>query len=52
MEFETIKPNLTVPGKGIMVPIIFNSDQGSQFTSREFTSRLELGNIRISMDGS
>lgn len=32
-------------------PEIFNSDQGSQFTSREFTGRLELEGIRISMDG-
>jgi len=32
-------------------PEIFNNDQGSQFTSREFTSRLENNAIRISMDG-
>jgi putative transposase len=32
-------------------PEIFNTDQGSQFTSREFTGRLEKGEIRISMDG-
>lgn len=32
-------------------PEIFNSDQGSQFTSREFTGRLETAEIRISMDG-
>ena len=32
-------------------PEIFNSDQGCQFTSREFTGRLESENIRISMDG-
>jgi putative transposase len=32
-------------------PEIFNSDQGSQFTSREFTSKLEDAQIRISMDG-
>jgi putative transposase len=32
-------------------PGIFNSDQGVQFTSRDFTSRLELDAIRISMDG-
>ena len=32
-------------------PEIFNSDQGSQFTSREFTSRLEAAGVRISMDG-
>lgn len=33
------------------IPEIFNSDQGSQFTSLEFTSKLEQNNIRISMDG-
>ena len=33
------------------VPDIFNSDQGSQFTSREFTGLLLSRQIRISMDG-
>ena len=32
-------------------PEIFNTDQGSQFTSLEFTGRLEQKAIRISMDG-
>ena len=32
-------------------PQIFNTDQGSQFTSLEFTGRLEQEGIRISMDG-
>src|SRR5690606_9482541 len=32
-------------------PEIFNSDQGSQFTSVKFTSRLEQCGIAISMDG-
>lgn len=32
------------------VPEIFNSDQGCQFTSREFTKILEDNNVRISMD--
>lgn len=32
-------------------PEIFNSDQGSQFTSEAFTGRLERAGIRISMDG-
>ena len=32
-------------------PEIFNTDQGAQFTCREFTGRLRLTNIRISMDG-
>ena len=32
-------------------PEIFNSDQGSQFTSDEFTGRLKSDGIRISMDG-
>lgn len=30
---------------------IFNSDQGSQFTSIDFTDRLNVDGIRISMDG-
>lgn len=32
-------------------PAIFNSDQGSQFTSQEFTGRLLSAGITISMDG-
>ena len=32
-------------------PEIFNSDQGSQFTSHEFTGRLKQTAVRISMDG-
>jgi putative transposase len=32
-------------------PDIFNSDQGSQFTSKAFTECLKAENIRISMDG-
>lgn len=33
------------------LPSIFNSDQGSQFTSPDFTGRLEKKEIQISMDG-
>ena len=32
-------------------PEIFNTDQGAQFTSREFTARLLAEEIQISMDG-
>jgi len=32
-------------------PDIFNTDQGSQFTSKEFTGVLKAAEIRISMDG-
>jgi len=32
-------------------PDIFNSDQGCQFTSVEFTDRLKAEGIQISMDG-
>lgn len=35
----------------ISQPEIFNTDQGSQFTSKEFTGRLQESNIKISMDG-
>lgn len=35
----------------IGTPTIFNSDQGSQFTSTAFTDRLKAAGIRISMDG-
>ena len=33
------------------VPAIFNTDQGSQFTSEAFTSVLKAHRIKISMDG-
>ncbi len=32
-------------------PVIFNTDQGSQYTSKEFTGVLKENNIKISMDG-
>ena len=32
-------------------PEIFNSDQGAQFTSSDFTGRLAAAGIQISMDG-
>jgi putative transposase len=35
----------------IAEPKIFNTDQGTQFTSRDFTQRLESSAVRISMDG-
>ncbi len=35
----------------ISQPDIFNTDQGSQFTSTEFTGRLLQSEIKISMDG-
>ena len=33
------------------LPDIFNSDQGVQFTSADFTGRLEQAKVQISMDG-
>jgi len=36
---------------GVATPHIFNSDQGAQFTSLEFTGRLAAAGIHISMDG-
>ena len=32
-------------------PEVFNTNQGSQFTSEAFLNELKLRNIRISMDG-
>jgi putative transposase len=32
-------------------PDIFNTDQGSQFTSRDFVGKLEKNQIKVSMDG-
>lgn len=36
---------------GVATPAIFNSDQGAQFTSTDFTRRLETAGVKISMDG-
>ena len=36
---------------GVARPEIFNSDQGAQFTSLDFTGRLAAAGIQISMDG-
>lgn len=35
----------------LATPEIFNSDQGTQFTSEEFTGRLLRAGVKISMDG-
>jgi putative transposase len=35
----------------VSLPEIFNTDQGAQFTSAEFTHRLEQAGVAISMDG-
>lgn len=43
---EALKEALSTHGK----PLIFNTDQGSQFTSFEFTQVLKDAEIRISMD--
>ena len=32
-------------------PVIFNTDQGAQFTAEEFTGPLEATGVRVSMDG-
>ena len=32
-------------------PVIFNTDQGSQFTAHAFTTLLEAASVQISMDG-
>lgn len=44
---ESLEEALSKHGK----PEIFNSDQGCQFTSKEFTDRLRDNNILISTDG-
>jgi putative transposase len=44
---EAVQEALTRYG----TPEIFNSDQGSQFTSQHFTQPLEAKGVRVSMDG-
>ena len=48
-----ISPALRAVEKAFRIskPEIFNSDQGSQFTSNEYTSYLKDNNVKISMDG-
>ena len=36
---------------GLATPEICNSDQGSHFTSRQYTELLQIAGVRISMDG-
>src|SRR5919204_3011304 len=36
---------------GVARPDIFNTDQGAQFTSNDFTGRLAAAGVQISMDG-
>ena len=36
---------------GTARPVIWNSDQGSHFTSPQYTARLKAANVHISMDG-
>jgi len=45
---EALDEALRLHGK----PAIFNTDQGSQFTSEAFTGRLKEEGIQVSMDGS
>ena len=35
----------------LATPVIWNSDQGSHFTSPQYTQRLEAAGVQISMDG-
>lgn len=50
MQVGFCKENLLEALK-INIPVIHNSDQGSQFTSYEYTNVLKQKNIQISMDG-
>lgn len=48
---EALERTLTLPGARDRRPTIFNTDQGSQFTSQGFTDVLKTHGIAISMDG-
>ena len=48
---ETFCLNALDEALKIGVPEIFNTDQGVQYTSFEFTNKLEKAGIKISMDG-
>jgi len=45
---EALAEAVRVAGR---VPVIFNTDQGCQFTSREWTTALEEFGVQVSMDG-
>jgi putative transposase len=45
---RTLRRAMAVAGR---VPDIFNTDQGSQFTSREWVDELEKHGVKVSMDG-
>jgi len=51
MEVAFCKSVVVEAIKNYGTPEIFNTDQGSQYTSDEFTSLLKDNNIKISMDG-
>ena len=51
MSAECCKPFVEETIKQNRKPRIINSDQGSQFTSHEYTDFLKHNDIRISMDG-
>lgn len=51
MDVEHCIETLEIALEKYGAPEIFNSDQGSQFTSNAFTGMLEANSIRISMDG-
>lgn len=48
-DFCVAAPEEALHGHG--TPEVFNTDQGSQFTSEKFTGALERTGVRISMDG-
>ena len=45
---RALREAMTTTGR---TPRIFNTDQGSQFTSREWVGELESRGVRVSMDG-
>ena len=51
MDTEFCLASLAEALEGYGIPEIFNTDQGSQFTSIAFTGLLETAGIRCSMDG-
>lgn len=51
LEAQPCVDTLNVAIEKYGVPEIFNTDQGSQFTSEDFTAVLKKNDIKISMDG-
>jgi len=50
-EYGVVNRHHAYPALAIAIPVVWNSDQGSHFTSALYLNRLSTGGVQISMDG-